>query len=111
MEENKVKKFIIPKIINIVLLVLVSAWMFWGAIDSINQINSGNGWAGLGYAVVLILGGIGLAVCLLFSIICLAVACVFKAEGRAKANSVVSFVIFAIIPIIVFVTIILMAPN
>lgn len=111
MENGKIYRFIVPKIINVLALLLVGGWMIWGVVDSLNQINAGNGWAGIGYAVVLVIGGIACAACLLFSFICFIIAIVFKNKGKTSAKNIITFVIFSVIPIILFITVILLAPN
>lgn len=111
MAKGKFSRFIIPKIFIFIAFLVVSVWMFWGAIDSIIQINAGNGWAGIGFALVIAIGAYGLGACILISLICLIIAIVKKNKGLASGGSVAYFALFMVLPVIVFIVIRLIAPG
>ena len=108
MSNGKFKRFIIPKVLLTLSLLAITALMVVMLVDVIQQVNSGNGWAGLGYAILIVYGGIALAVCLLLSLICLIVAKVKKNKGLASGGTVAYFALLTVLPVIIYVVILLL---
>ena len=102
MSNDKFKKFIIPKVITTLIFLVVSVLMVVTLIDAIQQINAGNNWAGLGFAIIIIYGGFALAFCLFISLICLIVAISKKKKGLASSGTVTYFILLTILPIVLY---------
>ena len=102
MSNGKFRKFIIPKILITLWFLVVTVLMFVAAIDSIQQATAGDGWAGLGYAIVIIYGGFALAFSLVLSLIFFIVAKVKKNKGLTNSGTVLYFLLLTVLPIVVY---------
>lgn len=95
---EKQKKLLVPRIISAVLYLLVTAFLVYSLIDSLNSENLSLSIALYLAIIVIIFGSIGYGVCIIFSFVCFIVA-IAKRKILAKGTSTY-FAIFTILPVL-----------
>ena len=100
MGKGKKITFLIAKIILAVLTALYLAFFVYLAVDSTIEITSGHGWAALGFVLLWVYLFIPAFILFVLSLIFLILALCFKNYPHKLLN-ILTFAVFAIIPIIV----------
>lgn len=96
--QEKPKKLLVPRIISAVLYVLVTAFLVYSLIDSLNSNNVSLSIALYLSIIVIIFGSISYGVCIIFSFVCFIIAMV-KRKTLTKATPIY-FAIFTALPIL-----------
>lgn len=105
-EQKTIKKMLGLKIVTAIIFGLVAIWFAYSMISIAGDLNSAEGWEGLGIAIVLVLvlalGGICLAASLVLSLVGLIISIVRKIKKRVTTGTLIYFIVFTVLPIVIF---------
>ena len=102
-ETTSPKKLTAVKIVWLVVMAVLTAWLVWGLVDVINthdQTTSGLSLAVYLVIMVLIFGGIGYGVCALIGIVGTIVVAVNIKKGITTKGTLAWFICMIVIPIV-----------
>ena len=95
----KNKKYTVLKILSAVFYVIVTVFILYCFFDALIE-SKENGFAVLGYVLILVMVGICYLVPLILSTIGLILSAVAKSNGQSSLGTVIYFIIFTALPLV-----------
>lgn len=93
------KKYTVLKILSAVFYAIVTAFIIYCFFDALVE-SKENGFAVLGYVLILITAGISYLLPLILSVVGLILSAVAKSKGQGTIKTVIYFLIFTALPLI-----------
>ena len=95
----KNKKYTVLKILSAVFYAIVTAFMIYCFFDAFVE-SKENGFAVLGYVLILVTVGISYLLPLILSVVGLILSAVAKSRGESKMGTVIYFLVFTCLPVV-----------
>ena len=95
----KNKKYTVLKILSAVFYAIITAFIIYCFLDALIE-SKENGFAVLGYVLILVTVGISYLLPLILSVVGLILSAVAKSNGQATLKTVIYFLIFTALPLI-----------